>query len=181
MPLILTALSMLRFLGPILRLLPVLLRPPRPGDLAKLKQLVHEKFPDVKSISTSDLAQWLGDANRTQPVLIDVRSKEEFAVSHLKGALHRDPAGPVSADLSPSAAIVVYCAVGYRSAQFARRLQRQGFTNVRNLEGAIFQWANDGLPLYRGAQQVHQVHPYNGKWRGLLKSEFHRSPGAAQG
>lgn len=47
------------------------------------------------------------------------------------------------ADIKPDSHIVVYCSVSYRSSILARRLQDMGFTNVYNLEGSIFKWANE--------------------------------------
>ena len=68
--------------------------------------------------------------------------------------------------------IVTYCSVGYRSAGVAQRLRAAGFTQVYNLEGSLFRWANEGRPLYRGDTLVHQVHPYDRVWGTLLKEEL---------
>lgn len=40
-------------------------------------------------------------------------------------------------------------------------MQQSGFSNVYNLDGSIFAWANEGRPVYRGDKQVDEVHPYN--------------------
>jgi hypothetical protein len=48
-------------------------------------------------------------------------------------------------------------------------IQRLGLPNVVNLEGSIFQWANEGRPLYCGELRAEQVHPYGAMWSGLLK------------
>lgn len=68
--------------------------------------------------------------------------------------------------------IVVYCSVGVRSAQFAEKLQQAGYPNVYNLNGSIFEWANENRPLYQGQQQVTQVHPYNSFWGKLLVPNY---------
>ena len=52
--------------------------------------------------------------------------------------------------------IVVYCSVGYRSARVARWLGRQGFTNVRNLDGSLFAWANEGRPMEADGRPVQR-------------------------
>jgi 3-mercaptopyruvate sulfurtransferase SseA len=67
--------------------------------------------------------------------------------------------------------IVTYCAVGYRSGETADRLRAAGFTNVHNLEGSIFQWANEHRPLVREQEHVSQVHPYNVFWGRLLNDD----------
>jgi hypothetical protein len=69
------------------------------------------------------------------------------------------------------AAIITYCSVGYRSAEFARSLRAAGYTNIRNLEGSIFQWANEGRPLAPAGTSAQKVHPYSRFWSGLVKKE----------
>jgi hypothetical protein len=53
----------------------------------------------------------------------------------------------------------------------SRWLQRQGFTNVRTLEGSLFAWANDGRPMEVDGRPVKEVHPYNEFWGRLLEPE----------
>ena len=125
-----------------------------------IKARIAKEFPNVKSIGTAELAKV-----EPKPVLLDVRTAAEFDVSHLAGARRADPeATAASVALPKNTPIVTYCSVGYRSAKFAQRLQDAGFTNVRNLEGSIFQWANEGRPI----EPAGKVHPYNSKWGALL-------------
>jgi hypothetical protein len=44
---------------------------------------------------------------------------------------------------------------------------------VYNLDGSIFQWANEGRPLYSGTNRVASVHPYDREWGRFLKKELH--------
>ncbi len=140
---------------------------------ATLEQSIRAAYPDVRPLSTDSLAAWLaGDAG---PLLFDVRAESEYAVSHLAGARRLDPdARDFSAlqDLPKDTPLVTYCSVGYRSAAMARRLHEAGFTNVMNLEGSIFAWANEGRAVYRDGQAVRQVHPYDAVWGRLLKKEL---------
>lgn len=118
----------------------------------------------------------MNDPSRTQPVLLDIRSVDEFAVSHLRGAVPAESwaeIGAVVADVSRDDPIVVYCSVGYRSAEVARQLQSRGYTNVQNFEGSIFQWANQGRPVYRGETLVDRVHPYDEEWDAYLDDQYH--------
>ena len=57
----------------------------------------------------------------------------------------------------------------------AQRLSEAGFTNVVNLEGSIFEWANQGHPVYREDRAVALVHPYDAVWGLLLKKDL-RAP-----
>jgi rhodanese-related sulfurtransferase len=131
---------------------------------------IRYKFPAVKRIQTNELAQWLNDKHKPQPVLLDVRTIPEFAFSHIPHARRIEPgANPRPLDLPKDQPIVTYCSVGYRSAQLAQRLGEAGFDDVFNLEGSIFKWANEDRPLVRGAQRVIKVHPYDQTWGLLLK------------
>jgi rhodanese-related sulfurtransferase len=136
---------------------------------------IRREFPDVPRISTEQLAAWLHDSSRPAPLLLDVRTRAEYEVSHLADARHAEPdAAPSVIDAPKDRAIVTYCSVGYRSSVFARKLRGAGFTNVQNLEGSIFKWANEGRPVYRAATEVADVHPYNHTW-GLLLAKKHRA------
>ncbi len=110
-------------------------------------------------------------------MLVDVRTPEEFAVSHLAGARRVDPEAGAEAlaALPRDTAIVVYCSVGWRSAAFAERLRAAGFTHVQNLQGSIFAWANEDRPVVRDGQAVRAVHPYDAVWGRLLRPELHAS------
>ncbi len=135
-----------------------------------LKGMIRFRFPGVRQISTTRLAEWL--AEPAPPLLWDVRTTAEYAVSHLPSAdlVAGDAiAACRSRGLSPETPIVVYCSVGYRSAAIAAQLQAAGFQNVFNLEGSIFEWANQHRPIYANGQMVQQVHPYNRCWGKLLK------------
>lgn len=142
--------------------------------LEAMKQLVRSKFPKVRQLSTEELARWLTDTNQPAPVLLDVRKPEEFAVSHLPGATRVEPsakAAEVVATLPTNRTAVVYCSVGYRSSELATRLLEAGFTNVCNLEGSIFQWANENRPLVKDGKPATTVHGYNETFGKLLKPE----------
>jgi rhodanese-related sulfurtransferase len=143
-----------------------------------LKKTLEHRFPEVAWISTQELANWLADKSKPPPLLFDVRTPAEWSVSHLPGARHVAPKSSVESvtpGLFKETPIVTYCAVGYRSAEMAKRLKAAGFTNVRNLEGSIFQWANEHRPLVQGDQPVTKVHPYNALWGRLLANDV-RAP-----
>ncbi len=143
-------------------------------DWFLLKRSLHSKFSDVDWITTQQLADWLADKGRPQPVLLDVRTPAEWKVSRLPGARWVDPkadAKSAAAGVARDVPIVTYCAVGYRSGEMAERLRAAGYRHVQNLEGSIFEWANEHRPLVRDGQRVSQVHPYNSIWGRLLQPE----------
>ena len=134
---------------------------------------IRRDFPNVQRISTTELAAWLADSTRPAPLLLDVRTRAEFDLSHLARARQVEPESPASVISEPKdQPIVTYCSVGYRSGAFAEKLRAAGFTRVVNLEGSIFRWANEGRPVMRGNQQADKVHPYNGTWGLLLKRAY---------
>ncbi len=141
-----------------------------------LKLLLWLNFPNVKSIKISQFIRWLDRKASSILLILDARSQEEYAVSHIKSAQWIDPNNPAIAAISEvplNTPIVVYCSVGYRSAKVAQQLSSAGYQNVFNLSGGIFQWANQGKPIFTDKHQVETVHPYNFIWGKLLKSKYH--------
>jgi rhodanese-related sulfurtransferase len=105
---------------------------------------------------------------RQYPYLLDARAPQEFAISHLKGAL---PVGYENFALSSldsldrNKPVVVYCSVGYRSEKIAEKLNAAGFKEVYNLYGGIFEWLNQGQPIYNPqGQPTLKVHGYSRSW-----------------
>jgi len=136
--------------------------------------MIHHDFPGVEDISAAALEARL-DESDTALVLVDVREEPEYAVSHLPGALRVEPGGeipPFLETLDKDTPIVAYCSVGYRSSRLVARLEKEGFTNVKNLDGSIFEWANEGYPVVRDGREVHDVHPYDEKWGTLLAEKL---------
>lgn len=139
-----------------------------------LRPVIEARFPGVHWVTTRELSRWMASAGATH--LIDAREASEYRVSHLRGAQRIDPDAPDIASLRipRSGRVVVYCSVGWRSADIAKQLMHAGFTDVHNLEGGIFQWANEGRTVYRGAQRVRAVHPYDETWGRMLNAPLRR-------
>ena len=83
--------------------------------------------------------------------LIDVRTPEEYDVSHLKNAQNicvtdKDFKDKIKS-LDKDKAVYVYCKKGGRSARAADILRNLGFTKIYDLEGGIISWEKDGLEL----------------------------------
>lgn len=136
---------------------------------------IRSEFPDVRRITTAELAAWLNDPARPAPRLLDVRTRAEFDVSHLRDAKHVEPNAAVAVvGGRKDQPIVTYCSVGYRSGAFAKKLGDAGYINAANLEGSIFRWANEGRALVASGLPTDKVHPYNRTW-GLLLKRQHRA------
>ncbi len=126
---------------------------------AKLQTLLSHSVPEI-SVSEVDTAGNI--------VFVDSREKSEYETSHIKNALW---VGYKKLDLSPlenvakEKQIIVYCSVGYRSEKVAEKLIKQGFTNVYNLYGGIFEWKNNGRNVYKeGSIITNDVHAYDKNW-----------------
>lgn len=135
----------------------------------KLESLYNHTVP---LIPTDALKQKM----KSEPsmVLLDIRSEEEYAVSHIKHARFVDYdafSEEVVADLPREAPVIVYCSVGYRSEKIGEKLLKMGFQNVHNLYGGIFQWKNDGFEVLNAlGQPTDSVHTYNKSWSKWLEN-----------
>lgn len=145
-------------------------------SLQQVSVLLHWWFPEVPERTAAQLAAQL--VGGQPPLLLDAREPEEYAVSHLPGAVR------VAPDASPDRLVqglgarlrgqrvVVYCAVGGRSAVLTDRtraaLMAAGATDVAHLRGGIFGWRQAHLPLVDANGLTDQVHPYNRFWGRLL-------------
>lgn len=102
----------------------------------------------MQQLTATQLKEWLDDAGRAPPLLIDVREPWEFDVVHIPGAklvpMRAIPARYL--ELPRDAATVVVCQHGARSYQVAMFLEQQGFGNVINLYGGMAAWSRDVAP-----------------------------------
>jgi rhodanese-related sulfurtransferase len=170
---ILTAkfLTLIRRLGTMFILLWITACTTVPINWQNLKTQIRQQFPTVTHITTTTFKKnYLGKS-----LLIDVRDDDEFAVSHIAGAVHFQDANQLAAWIKqqPAQPVIVYCSVGYRSARMAQSLQKLGIKQVFNLEGSIFEWANEGDPVVTQTGAATKVHPFNEKWGQLLEQKYH--------
>lgn len=84
------------------------------------------------------------------PLVLDVRSAEEFASGHVPGARNvaYDEVAARLGELGPPGEVVVYCERGPRAAKAADVLRGAGFA-VRHLTGDMSGWRAQGLPIER--------------------------------
>lgn len=77
-------------------------------------------------------------------IILDVRTPEEYAAGHLPNAINinvldKDFTNQINS-LEKSKTIFVYCKVGGRSADAAKILAKNNFTNIVDLKGGIMAW-----------------------------------------
>lgn len=145
--------------------------------LKKIQEDVRAKYPAVKQISTASLASMLTEPEKI--LLLDVREPQEYAVSHLPGAIQIEPLNTFNqTSFHPSEAtaksktVILYCSVGVRSSRMAEQLQldlkRKGAVDVYNLDGGIFAWRNEDRILVNNSGPTQFVHPFDEKYKQLL-------------
>jgi rhodanese-related sulfurtransferase len=83
--------------------------------------------------------------------VIDVRTPEEFAKSHIQGAINYNVEGPdfenQIAALDPAGIYAVYCQSGNRSQSAVAQMSSAGIENIFELESGITGWENAGFPV----------------------------------
>ena len=156
---------------------------------------IRKTFPKVKQLDTGTLEKFIQENEHKNLILLDVREQEEYDVSHLPHAIRVGPDEPVDQIMekikgsSENLAdhhikIVCYCCIGYRSSAMAQKLypefkllkkmQKIHVTSeLFNLEGSIFKWANEGKELVDcNNEKTQYCHPYNYVWGKLLESKL---------
>lgn len=133
-----------------------------------LKKYNNESVP---YISVQELAM-----PKTDAFLLDARELREYEVSHLKNAIH---VGYDEFNLKKTTEqlnnkdqmIVVYCSLGIRSEDIAEQLKNEGYTNVYNLFGGIFEWKNNDFKVYNLNNEITEnIHVFSKEWsQWLLK------------
>jgi len=73
-------------------------------------------------------------------------------------------------DLPKNKPLIVYCSIGKRSEKITKELLKEGFSNVRNLYGGIFEWVNEGNGVVDNENRpTNKVHAYGRFWGQWLE------------
>ncbi|MCO7184010.1 rhodanese-like domain-containing protein [Tenacibaculum sp. XPcli2-G] len=139
-----------------------------------LKKYNTESVPYI-SVSELQKEKPFDPAQGDSIIILDAREPKEFKVSHLKNAIC------VGYDLfnlentlaklpkNKNTKIVVYCSLGIRSEDIAEKLQKEGFINIFNLYGGIFEWKNQGNTIVNLQNKpTEKVHAFNKEWSKWL-------------
>jgi len=93
---------------------------------------------------------WKQGNNSLIPFMfIDVRTAEEYAAGHIRGARLmplKELAGHIN-EIPRYKAVYVYCSSGKRSSRAALLLTKYGFSNIINVVGGIAAWRKAGYPV----------------------------------
>jgi len=102
----------------------------------------------MTQITPQLLQQWLADRSRKPPVLLDVREPWEYGTCRIAGSVLA-PMNTIPArahEFDPETDTVVICHHGVRSFQVGLFLERNGFSNLYNLQGGVNAWADQVEP-----------------------------------
>ena len=137
---------------------------------SKLDKLLKKNNTEsVPYIYTEDLEKDIENV-----FLLDAREPKEYKVSHIDKAIcvgyNKFNIDKTLAQLpkDKNTKIVVYCSLGIRSEDVAEAIQKEGYSNVYNLYGGIFEWKNnDNIvidPDNKPTEKVHSFNKFWGKW-----------------
>jgi phage shock protein E len=87
-------------------------------------------------------------AGAQAPLVLDVRTPDEYASGHVPGAINIpiDALSARTGELDPQREVVVYCERGPRASKAATALVAAGFSGVKLLSGHMSAWRDAGLP-----------------------------------
>lgn len=114
---------------------------------------IFNSFEEVRQLiseySIEDLQHKM--AHNQDFILIDIREDHEWLAGHIPNAIHLKR-GNLTTEICQIIAdknqeIILYCAIGFRSALSALDLANIGYTNVYSLYGGIVRWDDLGLTV----------------------------------
>ncbi|MEW7290149.1 rhodanese-like domain-containing protein [Aquimarina sp. 2304DJ70-9] len=127
----------------------------------------NESIPYISVTALKDI--------QDEVLILDAREKVEFNVSHLKGAQfvgYNDfqITSVIKQNISKNDTIVVYCSLGVRSEDISEKLKGEGYINVYNLYGGIFEWKNKNYTVVNSKEEItEEVHACSKQWAKWLR------------
>lgn len=115
--------------------------------------LIASPVAALDAIEAEAMAKLL--AAKPAPLLLDVRSEEEFAQGHLPGArlIPHDQIAERLAELGAPGEIYIYCRSGRRTKIAAVALEQAGFS-VHEIAGSYQAWQAAELPIERPSKDL---------------------------
>lgn len=120
---------------------------------------------DIPYINVADL-----NKIKDSVIVLDAREKKEYSISHIPNAQYvgHDYFSLQKVDslnISKNSIIVVYCSLGIRSEDIAKKIKNQGYSNVYNLYGGIFEWKNNAFKVINIQNKAtDSIHIFSKKW-----------------
>ena len=152
-------------------------------DTSDRPEIESKKFSKLLTGMVKNTVPLIGvdelNSDKDSYFILDAREIGEYKVSHIEGAKYigyDEPDYSVVEGISKETPIVIYCSIGVRSEKIGEQLEELGFTDVQNLYGSIFEWANKGYELVDNAgYSTVKVHGYNWVWgRWMVNDKFEK-------
>lgn len=118
--------------------------------LQDLIESLTQKFTSISPIMA------VAKMNQEGVMVIDVREESEYKKGHIENALNL-PFGKFDEHIKTLAPykqtpLIITCQSGTRSAQACKKLCKEGFTQVLNLQGGMLAWEDSKLPIRSGSK-----------------------------
>ena len=142
-----------------------------PANWERLEQQLKDNFPEIAPILPAQLSDRETKTKDTAWILLDVRPRSAYAVSHLPQAVPAPDAKSAIAAATGKELVVLYDETGRRSADVGREMAKLGFKgHIQRLKGGIFTWAIEKRPLVDdGDKPTDKVAPGDDEhWAKLL-------------
>lgn len=129
----------------------------------------------IPYISATELRMNQSNNNVT---ILDSRELNEYQVSHIESAIlvgyDTFSMDSISNTIqNKETPIVVYCTLGIRSEMIAAKLQKAGYTNVKNLYGGICEWKNKEYKVIDSTQKTtNNIHTFSKEWSKWLLNGY---------
>jgi phage shock protein E len=113
----------------------------------------------VKNLPAADAIKLVGEPGKTSEkpspreavTVLDVRTPDEFAAGHIKGAVNIDFRAPDLekrlGQLDKGRPYLVHCARGNRSSKTRDLMEKLGFRKINHLDGGLTAWEKAGGPI----------------------------------
>lgn len=145
--------------------------------LSAVHDNIEQQYPEVNHLNAEDFL----DIDKSEFVVLDVRERDEFDVSHIDGAIRISPDASGSdvidkiSDIARGKDVIFYCSVGVRSSILADKSREQlnelGVRGVYNLTGGLFQWHNEGRTMVNASGETPFIHPFDSIWGKLVQRQ----------
>lgn len=109
-------------------------------DFARITPAPSEETATLPLMSAAELAKQLKAP--LAPIVLDIRTPDEFAEGVIKGAvlIDEDHGPEALKGLDPKGHYAIICAGGWRSSQLATYMRNHGFTDVTNVIDGMSAW-----------------------------------------
>lgn len=120
-------------------------KPPSPA----LDKMFSSARAQIAEVMPAQAKAMLAKTNK--PIMVDVRTLEEFKAGAIPGAMHLDRGkleflveGKIADKGTP---ILVFCQSGGRGTLATMTLKKMGYINVKNIKGGFAAWQKAGYPV----------------------------------